>query len=70
MITQELQEKALNLKVIDKIHLIEKMLESLDKVDPEIEKEWAAESEARYDAYRKGQIKAIPLDEIKGKYGK
>jgi len=70
MLTQELQEKALNLKAIDKIHLIEMMLESLDKVDSEIEREWIAESEARYDAYNKGQIKAIPLERIKGEYTK
>ena len=65
MTTKQLEEKALNLKPIEKIHLIEKMLESLDKPDPEIEKEWIAESEARYTAYKKGEIKAIPFEKIK-----
>ncbi len=70
MITEELREKTLGLKPIDKIHLIEIMLESLDKTDPEIEKEWVAESEARYDAYKKGDIEAIPLEKITEKYRK
>lgn len=70
MTTKELEGKALNLKPIEKIHLIEKMLESLDKPDPKIEKEWIAESEARYTAYKKGKIKAIPLEKIKKKYSK
>ena len=61
MTTKELELKALSLKPIEKIHLIEKMLASLDKPDPEIEKEWIAESEARYTAYKKGKIKAIPV---------
>ena len=68
MSTKELEEKALNLKPIEKIHLIQKMLESLDNPDPEIEKEWIAESEARYNAYNEGKLKAIPLEEIKKKY--
>ena len=70
MITQELQKKALSLKAIDKIHIIEMMLQSLEKTDAEIEKEWINESERRYDAYKKGQIEAIPLEKIKEKYEK
>ncbi|MFH0924835.1 MAG: addiction module protein [bacterium] len=70
MSTQELEENALKLRPIDKIHLIEIMLESLDRTDNEIEKEWIAESEERYDAYKKGEIKEIPLEKIKERYVK
>lgn len=66
--TKELEKEALTLKPLEKIHLIEKMLISLNKPDPEIEKEWIAESEARYKAYKEGKIEAIPLEEIKKKY--
>ena len=52
MVTKELEKKILNLNAIDKIHLIEIILESLNKTDPEIEKEWISESEARYAAYK------------------
>ena len=70
MVTKELEKKILNLKAIDKIHLIEIILESLNKTDPEIEKEWISESEVRYAAYKKGEVKAIPLEKIKNKYTK
>ena len=67
MVTKELKKKALNLKPVDKIHLVETLLESLDKPDPEIEKRWIAESEARYKAYRRGDIKAVSYDTVKKK---
>lgn len=65
MVTKELQKKALNLKPIDRIRFVETILESLDKPDPEIEKAWVAESEARYAAYKKGKLKAISYKTLK-----
>ena len=38
---------------MDKIHLIEKLLSSLDKPDPEAEKAWIKETEKRFSAYEK-----------------
>ena len=64
MITKDLEKKTLQLKPFDKIHLVEMLLESLDKPNPEIEKAWVAESEARYTAYKTGKIKAISLDSV------
>ncbi|MCD6093443.1 MAG: addiction module protein [Candidatus Omnitrophica bacterium] len=54
----------MQLKPLDKAHLVEIILESLDKPDPEIEKAWVAESEARYGAYKAGKIKAVSFDSI------
>ncbi|MFH1645001.1 MAG: addiction module protein [Candidatus Omnitrophota bacterium] len=65
MVTKQLKKETLSLKSIDKIHLVEMILESLDKSDPEIEKEWVAESEARYKAYKQGKIKVIDYDAVK-----
>ena len=48
--------------------LIEKMLESLDKPNPEIEKESIVESEARYDAYNEGAVIDYHVNPI-NKYG-
>lgn len=64
MITKELQKKTLQLKPLDKVHLVEIILKSLDRPDPEIEKAWVAESEARYGAYKAGKIKAVSLDSV------
>jgi putative addiction module component (TIGR02574 family) len=44
------------------------LLVSLDKSDHEIEKKWAKEAEDRIDAYDKGKIKAISLEEVLKKY--
>ncbi len=64
MIQKELQSKALELNAIDKIHLVEILLESLDKPDPEIMNKWIKESEERYEALKKGKIKSRPYDEV------
>jgi len=50
---------------IERIRLVEAILYSLDKPDPDIEQSWIAESEARYDAYKRGELEAIDWDEIK-----
>lgn len=64
MLSNELQQTIIKLKPIDKIHLIEVLLNSLDKPDSSIEKLWIKESEARYQAYKDGEMEAKPLDEV------
>lgn len=64
----QLTKKAMELRPRDRIRLVEAILYSLDKPDPEIEKSWAAESEARYEAYKRGAIQAIDWDEIRKRY--
>jgi putative addiction module component (TIGR02574 family) len=57
-------EKALELKPQEKILLIEALVTSLDKPDPEISKKWIQEAEARLKAYREGKTKGIPAEEV------
>jgi putative addiction module component (TIGR02574 family) len=61
----QLAKKAIGLQPIERIRLVEAILYSLDKPDPDIEQSWIAESEARYDAYKRGELEAIDWDEIK-----
>ena len=61
----QLAKKAIGLQPIERIRLVEAILFSLDKPDPDIEQSWIAESEARYDAYKRGELEAIDWDEIK-----
>jgi len=65
MITEEIKRKALKLNAIDRVHLAETLLDSLDKTDEQIEKIWLLESEKRYKAYKEGSIKGIPLDQLR-----
>ncbi|NTW53718.1 MAG: addiction module protein [Chlorobaculum sp.] len=64
----EMVKKAIVLDPKERIRLVEAILYSLDKPDPEIEKSWIAESEARYDAFKRGELEAEDWDEIKKRY--
>jgi putative addiction module component (TIGR02574 family) len=61
-------KEALTLKPAEKAKLIDKLLSSLDKPDPEIDKLWAEEAENRIDAYERGEIKAVALEKVLERY--
>jgi len=56
MLTEEIKRSVLQLNAIDRVHLAETLLDSLDKTDEQIEKIWLFESEKRYKAYKEGSI--------------
>jgi putative addiction module component (TIGR02574 family) len=62
---EQIAKKAIGLRPVERIRLVEAILYSLDKPDPDIEKSWVAESEARYEAYKRGELEAHDWDEIK-----
>ncbi len=64
----KLAKKALYLLPVERIRLVEAILYSLDKPDKTIENSWIKESEARYEAYKTGKLKAIDWDDIKSGY--
>ena len=64
MLAEEIIINALKLKAVDRLHLAETLLDSLDKTDQQIEKIWIAESEKRYHAYTQGHIEGIPLEQL------
>ncbi|MBD3376034.1 addiction module protein [candidate division KSB1 bacterium] len=68
MLDQETIEKISNLDDLEKIQLIEWLMDNLDQPDPQVEKEWIKESEKRYQAFKKGQVKKISLEEINLKF--
>ncbi len=66
--TQALQTQIAQLPALDRIALVEDILQGLDAPDAAVDALWAAEAESRLTGYRKGQIKAIPLSEVLAKY--
>lgn len=62
--TKALSEEARRLSPEERIALVEDLLNSLDPADPEIEKLWADEARDRLQAYRRGEIDAVSLDEV------
>jgi putative addiction module component (TIGR02574 family) len=65
---EQLAKKAIGLQPVERLKLVEAILYSLDNPDNEIEKAWVAEAEARYQAYKRGEISTIDWEEIKKKY--
>jgi putative addiction module component (TIGR02574 family) len=62
--TKALSEEARKLSPEDRIALIEDLQRSLVTVDPKIERAWAEEARSRLDAYRRGELEAIPFEEV------
>lgn len=60
----KLLEQTLTLNVNERTKLIDELFKSIDKLDEEIDQIWADEADKRLEAYRKGQIKAIPIEDI------
>lgn len=64
----QLAKKAIELEPVERIRLVEAILHSLDKPDHDIEESWVAESEARYAAYRRGELRVTDWEEIKKRH--
>ena len=63
-----LLENALKLRPVDRAHLIEGLMASLEKPDPEIDSIWEQEALRRYEAYKEKRLKVKDLDEVLKKY--
>ena len=66
----KLLKEALVLPVKEKSELIEQLIKSLDRPDPDIDDLWKKEVENRIDAYNKGELSSISLQEAVEKYKK
>jgi putative addiction module component (TIGR02574 family) len=65
---KRLSDAARNLPAQDRLELIEQLLDSLDHPDLALDQRWAKEAEDRLAAYRRGEIKAVPLQDVIAKY--
>jgi putative addiction module component (TIGR02574 family) len=61
-------ERARALPPRDRIALVEEVLDSLDRADPELDRLWAREATDRLAAYRRGELAAKDLSDIVVKY--
>ncbi len=65
---ETLVNKALTLPPAEHVAVIDRLLSSLDEADQNLDGLWAKEAEARLDAFERGEILSIPLDDILAKY--
>jgi len=66
--TLEIVEMALKLKPTERFDVVDRLLQSLDQPDPEIDRVWLEEAERRLAAYRAGKVRGIPAEEILGEF--
>ena len=60
--------EARKLSPAERIDLVDDILASLDEPDSNIDRLWAKEAEDRMAAYRRGEIRAISLEQVLAKY--
>jgi putative addiction module component (TIGR02574 family) len=65
---QAIREEAERLPAADRAKLVEYLLATLDKPDPEIDRAWAEECERRLDSYLRGETTALDAEEVLAKY--
>ena len=68
--TQEILDRALKLSAVEKAHLVDELLSSLDKPDEAIDALWRKEVEDRITAYNTGHLRAVSLEQVLAKYRK
>lgn len=60
----EIIDMALRLKAAERYEIVEKIMQSLDKSDPEIDKIWAEEALHRARACDEGRMKTLSFEEV------
>lgn len=62
----EIIDMALHLKAADRYEVAERIMQSLDKPDVEIDRIWAEEALHRARACDEGRMKTLPFEEVFG----
>ena len=61
---ESLAKEASLLKPEERLILIERILESVEPTDPEIDNAWLAEAESRWAACERGEMETFDADEV------
>ena len=62
--TEDLFDEAISLPVETRALLVDKLLQSLNPTQTEIDKLWAKEAEKRVEEIRNGKVTTVPGDEV------
>ncbi len=63
---QEIIELVLQLKAAERYEVVEKIMQSLDKPDAEIDRVWAEEALRRAQACDEGRMKTVSFEDVFG----
>lgn len=62
---QEIESQAMHLDPTERALLAEHLIASLDSErDENVKKLWAREAEARYEAYKRGEIESVSAEDV------
>ena len=67
-LTKEVVDKIRSLPDIEKLAVVDSIMLDLDRPDPEIDRIWAEESRARWQAYREGRAESVSYADVMSKY--
>lgn len=68
--TVKLVREIEKLSPVERIQIVDIVIRDILRPDPNIDKIWAKEASARWYAYKKGDIKSIPYEEVMSKHKK
>lgn len=61
---KSLFERARELPPVERLRVVDQILGSLDETDAVLDRLWAREAEDRLAAWRRGEIRDVPLDDV------
>lgn len=65
---EDILKEAISLRPLDQAKLVDQLIAVLDAPAPELDKLWADEAESRLDAFKRGKLKSIALEDVLSKY--
>ena len=68
MSAQEIIDMALKLKPHERLQVVDKIQQSFDQSDPEIDRLWGQEAFRRLEAHRRGELGAVRMEAVFSKY--
>lgn len=65
---QELVREIEKLNPSERVRLIDRVIRGTIKPDAEIEQVWVKEAEARWSAFERGDVEAVPYESVVARY--
>jgi putative addiction module component (TIGR02574 family) len=63
--SEQILKQALALPLRERAELVDRLLATFQSpLDPHLDELWASEAEDRLDAYERGELKAVPAEEV------
>lgn len=68
--TVKLVQEIEKLSLTERVQIVDTVIRDIIHPNSNIDKIWAKEAAARWSAYKRGDIKALPYEEVMSKYKK